>query len=360
MLKVYGSKVSYYTGKLEAYLRYKRQEYRRIPSIAHSKTIIEQTGALQMPVVEMANGRWMSDSTPIIRYLDTEVGGRSVYPADALQRFICLLIEDYADEWLWRPAMHYRWSYAHDRELLSSILVDELTAHLPLPRFLKRRAIQRRQRGGFVTGDGVTDQTRDHVEGTYRKSLALLQAIFSDRPYIMGAAPTIADFGLMAPMLRHFGQDPTPAEIMRTEAPAVYEWVYRVWNSTQDRAGNLVEGILEDLVPLLQEINATHCVQLQANAAAYAEDKKVFEVDIQGCRYRNLPVSRYRVWCLEQLHQRLAELTDANQVQLQQYLNDDGLKNLTTIPARGSGYDPDGLAPFNKAINVYGQGVPGT
>ena len=24
------------------------------------------------------------------------------------------LLEDYADEWLWRPAMHYRWSYEAD------------------------------------------------------------------------------------------------------------------------------------------------------------------------------------------------------------------------------------------------------
>ena len=179
MLKVYGSKVSYYTGKLEAYLRYKQQGYQRIPSITHSKTIIEQTGAVQMPVVELADGRWISDSTPIIRYLDTELGGCSVYPTDGLQRFICLLIEDYADEWLWRPAMHYRWSYAHDRELLSSILVDELTGHVSLPRFLKRRLIQRRQLGGFVKGDGVTGETREHVEGTYKKSLALLNTIFS-------------------------------------------------------------------------------------------------------------------------------------------------------------------------------------
>ena len=42
-----------------------------------------------------------------------------------MQRFVALLVEDYADEWLWRPAMHYRWSYAHDRELLSSIIIDE-------------------------------------------------------------------------------------------------------------------------------------------------------------------------------------------------------------------------------------------
>jgi len=29
------------------------------------------------------------------------------------------LVEDYADEWLWRPALHYRWSYATDKHALS-------------------------------------------------------------------------------------------------------------------------------------------------------------------------------------------------------------------------------------------------
>jgi len=358
MMKVYGSKISYFTGKLEAYLKYKEEDYQLIPSAIHSKKIIEKTGAKQMPVVELEDGRWISDSTPIIRYLDAELKGRSIYPADPLQRFICLLIEDYADEWLWRPAMHYRWSYAHDRELLSSIIVDELASHIRLPRFLKRRFIQQRQLGGFVKRDGVTDETRDHVEGTYKKALVLLQTIFSDRPFIFGAAPTIADFGLMGPMLRHFSQDPTPAEIMRTEAPAVYEWVSRVWNTRQDSVGDLVVGIPEDIGPLLQEIDATHSTQLQVNASAYAENKSVFDAEIQGCRYRDLPVSRYRVWCLERLNSLLEELTDEERSQLQIYLKSDGLKNLATRPIRNSEYDPENLAPFNKAINVYGQGVP--
>jgi hypothetical protein len=33
---------------------------------------------------------------------------------------------------------------------------------------------------------------------------------------------------MMGPMLRHFGQDPTPADIMRNRAPGVYEWVARM------------------------------------------------------------------------------------------------------------------------------------
>ena len=153
-MRVYGSKISYFTGKLEAYLRYKGLAYELLPSLAARKTLQANVGAVQMPVVERDDGRWMSDTTPIIQQLEKEHPNPTVMPPDAVVRFIGLLLEDYADEWLWRPAMHYRWSYSHDRELLSSIIVDELLTHIRLPRFLKRRFIQRRQRGGFVVGDG--------------------------------------------------------------------------------------------------------------------------------------------------------------------------------------------------------------
>ena len=80
-------------------------------------------------------------------------------------------MEDYADEWLWRPAMHYRWSYRLDRDHASGLLADEQMTRFRLPRALKRRSIIRRQRGGFVKGDGVTARTWEHVESGYFTAL---------------------------------------------------------------------------------------------------------------------------------------------------------------------------------------------
>ena len=79
-MKVYGSKISYYTGKLEAYLRYKNLRYQRVSSYAHQKAIRENVGAMQMPIVERADGRWMSDTTPIILQLESEHPAPSVLP----------------------------------------------------------------------------------------------------------------------------------------------------------------------------------------------------------------------------------------------------------------------------------------
>ena len=107
-MKVYGVSVSYYTGKLEAYLRYKRLPYELESPFAQARYIREQAGAVQVPIVLREDGRWMSDTTPIIQQFEKEHPERSVFPGDPVVRFIALLIEDYADEWLWRPAMHYR------------------------------------------------------------------------------------------------------------------------------------------------------------------------------------------------------------------------------------------------------------
>jgi hypothetical protein len=58
-LTVYGSKVSYYTGKLEAYLRYKEIPYRfQAMTAEHFNHIVpDKTGAQQMPAVELAAAR---------------------------------------------------------------------------------------------------------------------------------------------------------------------------------------------------------------------------------------------------------------------------------------------------------------
>ena len=228
---VYGSRISYYTGKLEAYLRLQHIAYRIPPVGGNQRVLIKQTGASQMPIIRMAVGRWMSDTTPVLAWLDSKrANGPSIYPDDPTFRFVALLIEDYADEWLWRSAMHYRWSYELDRQYALEILYEEqLKNALKLPKFLGKRILKRRQLGGFVKNDGVDQASRSHADSTYLQSLACLEAILSKRPFVLGERPTIADFGMMGPMFRHFGQDPTPSEILRNKGPNVFAWVARMW-----------------------------------------------------------------------------------------------------------------------------------
>jgi hypothetical protein len=88
---------------------------------------------------------------------------------------------------------------------------------------------------------------------------------------------------------------------------------------------------------------------------------KRFAQTIQGCAYANLPVSRYRVWCLEVLRREYQALASDVQEVIRSRLDHSG--NHATVlwqddSIATSGYDPKGEVPFNQAINVYGSGVP--
>ncbi len=98
-LKVYGSEISYFTGKLENYLKYKEIPYERIAASARMGAKLKKNaGVVQIPTVNLADGRWMSDSTPIIEWFEQEFPETSIIPTDPEQAFFCRLLEDYSDE----------------------------------------------------------------------------------------------------------------------------------------------------------------------------------------------------------------------------------------------------------------------
>jgi len=359
-LRVYGLEVSYFTGKLEAYLRYKGIAYERIPTtpVLWNRTLPKKTGAQQMPAVELPDGRWMTDTTPILEWLETARPEPEVIPRDPLQAFASRLLEDYADEWLWRPALHYRWSYAADAHLLSRRIADEMLGPMPLPGAAKRWLIRRRQCRRYVKGDGVTPETRAHVEGIYLRTLDALESIFRTRSFLLGGRPTLADFGFFASMFRHFSLDPTPSSLMRERAPSVFEWVARLWNArshVQDANADLLPGLPADWSPLLDDLGSAYLPYLVANARAWQAGDRRFDVTLQGTRYERLPTSRYRVWCLERLQAHLAALPDDAAFDTRALLEKHGaLAPLQAIEDPASGHDPERRAPFGAGLEAFG------
>mgnify|MGYP001801009845 FL=1 len=192
------------------------------------------------------------------------------------------------------------WTYRPDRQLAAESLYNEqIDGNLPIPRIVGINMLKIRQLGGFVRSDGVDRKSQEHADQTYLSALTKLESIFANRPFLLGERPTIADFGMMGPMFRHFGQDPTPAEIMRERAPLVYEWVARMWKlSSAQIGGELITLIDEPLAELLEEICETHLAQLRQNARAFDAKRKRFNLNVQGYAYPKVPTSRYRVWCL--------------------------------------------------------------
>lgn len=306
---VYGTDCSYYTGKLEAYFRAKGIAYRLEPfNEENMRRCARYTGVIQIPQVERPDRSWLVDTTRIIDHLEREQPEPAMQPSSAALGFISLLLEDFADEWLWRPAMHYRWSFARNAKLMSDWLAEH-AAERRGPQWMKRLYWTQRQYRTFVAGDGVTPATRAAVEASYLDTLDALEPIVARRPYLLGERPTRADFGFFGPMFRHFSCDPVPGRIMRTRAPAVNEWVARLWNASPRRfAGTAMpETIPGDLGALLCSIREIYLPYLRANAEAFARGDRRVSYPVQGVTFEE-PTKPYRVWCRDRLHRAFTAL----------------------------------------------------
>lgn len=325
-LTLHGCDISYFTGKLENYFRVRGIPYelRAMQLPADKERMEKEVGLFQMPALELGDGRWMTDSTRIIQWFEAEYPENGLIPGDPVQAFVCLLLEDWADEWWWRPAMHYRWYYAEGAHLQSRHLADELMGDMHLPGFIKRAMLRRRQRSGYTTGDGMTEANVAGVEAMFMRLLAQLQAIFSTRPFLFGDRPSLADIGFSGPFFRHFALDPIPLAIIRKEAPAVLEWVARLWNTRiEDCDGDWVRGIPDDIGSLLDDVGSTYLPYLNANVDAVNAGQKRFDTEVGGVLYQGARYSQYRVWCLAELRSHYQALPEQFQAsiaaQLQQH-----------------------------------------
>lgn len=309
-LKVHGLDLSYFTGKLEAYLRGKKIPYELIEmDTGDFKRCGKATGVAQMPQVEWNNNQWLSDTTLIIDFLEKQAPQTSILPTDPVQLFLAQLLEDFGDEWLWRPALYYRWANAADARLMSHRLAKGMMRDVPLPFFMRRWAILNRQRFHFLWLDGVRPSTAKRVEAHYLETLDALENVLQHTPFILGMRPTLADYGLYGSMFRHFFCDPTPAGIMRTRAPAVHEWVARMWNlNLHDfNAVPFENNVAAHLHPLLNIVCKEFIPYMQLNETAVTNNKKYFEFSSQGVAFK-LPAQRYRAWRFQRLKSRYQAL----------------------------------------------------
>lgn len=315
---LHGLKLSYFTGKLEAYLRVKGIRFRFVGmDTADFRACARATGIAQMPQLETPEGGWLTDTTAIIARFEDAGRGPRLRPAAPAAAFISLLLEDAFDEWLWRPALYYRWAFVEDARLMSRQIARTLLRDVPGPLWLRDLAIRARQRREFLARDGVTRTTAPAIERLYREVLAVLEPVLAKRPFLLGPRPCEADFGLFGSMFRHFSSDPTPAAVMRETAPAVLAWTARLWRiGPEDLSG--VAEIVEapaDLDPLLALMTRDHLPELIGHLEAVSAGRRVARFQACGVDWR-VPASPYRAECLLALRRAFATLPEAARLEV--------------------------------------------
>ncbi|MDT0596471.1 glutathione S-transferase family protein [Glaciecola petra] len=353
---VYGSSISYFTGKVENYFRLRRIPHEFFPMQfpKDRKSLKSELGVIQMPSIKLSDGRWQTDSTKIIQWFESQLPKPGIVPDDPVKAFICYLIEDWADEWWWRPAMHYRWHYDIGASFASNHLSKELLHSVPLPRFIKRYYLTKRQRLGYTTGDGISRKNVKQIETQVRELFSHLENIFKKRPFFFGDRPSLADIGLSGPFFRHFALDPVPAGILKREAPSVLEWSTRLWNASLDDLSNeWTDDIPEDISPLIKSIGLHYLPYLNANAECVRLNKRKFSPQIGGVVYKNARASKYRVWCLNELRLRFLNNSENARQKIESYLRlHDCWEPLWAINTLPCSFNQEKALPFKAKFKM--------
>lgn len=304
---VHGLDLSYFTGKLETALRLKGLPYRLVEMDTRSfRALGDRVGVRQMPHLETPAGELLTDTHSILDWLDSAHPETPLRPVEPVAAFADVLLECWADEWLWRPALHYRWWFDGDARLMSGRLARGMLRDVPLPLAVRRLLILLRQRRTYLSGDGITRKTAPAVEALFEETLAALQPLFSTQPFLAGTHPTRADAALMGPFFRHFSSDPTPRARMEAKAPAVRDWVERTW-SAGPVDGALPAGIPQGLRALASGIVSDFLPAMAANQAAVASGARTVSTRSHGATFVT-PPSLYRARRLADLQQRWAAL----------------------------------------------------
>lgn len=254
--QLYGSEVSYFTGKVRAYLRYKRIPFTEYPNSPENyrTVIMPRVGWRVIPVVVTPEGETLQDSSDIIDALEMRFPAAPVYPATTRQRLASLLLEVYGDEWLKLPAMHYRWAKNYD--FIISEFGKMVAPQLAGEAQREAAIAASKPFAGSLPFLGVTPATLGAIEKSYESLLGELDLHFSKHEFLFGSRPSIGDFGLIGPLYAHLYRDPASGELMKRIAPNTALWVERMMKPLHPEGGDFLanDEIPATLIPILQRM----------------------------------------------------------------------------------------------------------
>lgn len=238
MLELYQFELSQYSEKARLILDYKGLSYRKIevtPGIGQVE-LFQKTGSRQVPVLKDGD-RFIADSTEIAKYLESRYPDRPLIPTDPVQRGLCLLMEEWADESIGiksRKALFG--AVSQDRNYRKALLpnstpdiVRNLVEVVP-PDVLKLL--------GF--GVGYSPDAVKSAIADLKQDLEALCLLLSERPYLTGDRPTLADLAVAGlSMLIKFPDGPyldLPAALKGKGIPGLADSaVYEPFFSWRDR-----------------------------------------------------------------------------------------------------------------------------
>lgn len=350
-IRLQGVHGSPYTRKMLAVLRYRRLPYRFIIGLPDMPDMPGSGDRSDLPVPKVpllptfylpdAQGELqaVTDSTPLIRRLESAFDERRVVPPDAVLALLNSVLEDYADEWLTRCMFHYRWAHDEDCDKAARILPLYGRVDLPPAALAAMSEHFRRRQVGRLPVVGSNARTAPIIEASYTRFLTAMEAHLQQGQFLLGNRPAAADFAVMGQLtcLSHF--DPTPMRLCEQLAPRTYAWVERC----EDLCGYEVseedwlsaDALPDSLLALLREVSRTHMPQLLANARALAAGQAEFETEIDGQPWQQQSFP-YQGKCLRWLREEFQALSQPDQQRARAVFEVSGLAPLVDAVIPGA------------------------
>jgi len=335
-----GSPGSPYTRKMLAVMRFRNIPYRlqrpTFPGMenSHFKKRVQAKVPLQ-PTFYFQNEAGeevpVTDSSPLIRRFEKEYEGRSIIPSDPVLAFIDMLLEDFGDEWVTKAMFHYRWHYDADIKKAGDVLPRWTALSVPEEQAQQFSAYIRDRQISRLSYVGSNDITKETIEGSFKRYLALLDKHLISYPFMMGERPGASDFAVYGQLTCLALFDPTPQSYILEHHPRVYAWV----ESMEDMSGYLVneEDWLDTnnppqtLIDILGEVGRIYAPYLIANAKAVMDGAEKMEMELDGRSWEQNPFA-YQAKCLEWLREAYAGLGDTDRDRLNTILKDTGVLQL--------------------------------
>ena len=255
--RLFGWELSYFSGKVRAYLRYKQrmgdlgdgfEEVLATPELL-SGLLEPATGSSAVPQLLAGDGSWVQDSSDIIDFIEDRHDRVSVIPNASTaprQAIASYLVELLADEWMVVPAFWERWHYSlpdsepnharYNAMQWGSVFAagapgeERLSAgDFVFEQMFGISEARSNPRGVYagLVQLGCTEETEHAWWASMENILGLLDTHFAAHDFVLGGLPSLGDFGLFGPLYAHVFRDATSGFLLRTRHPIVSEWVER-------------------------------------------------------------------------------------------------------------------------------------
>jgi glutathione S-transferase len=192
----------------------------------------------------------------VIHHLELLFPERAVLPPDPVQRFLCYVIEDVADEWLYRAAVGSRWFFEENELLGGRELAREISAEVPASCDQVFTMVRTHMRSSCPRMGVTEDSIGAWTDEVLKPWLRVLGAHLARHPFLFGDRPSVADFAVFGGNAAHLLNDPLCRRWTEEEGPAVVTHTHRLLEPEPGTFGRWSDpaDLPETLIDLLADL----------------------------------------------------------------------------------------------------------